>query len=328
MKRRDGRNLGSAASAIVARHGHEKRLPEVIRFLQGFHRRLASRPSLLWYSHAWRKVEEDKLSRKLLFNAAYLSLAFASYAWLLINYSGASLIIASIVFLGLVYLLASVAAIVNLISTNRPPNRTTTTALSLQTQKIIRWTALILPIPAIGFCSLVLLCAFTYDKSPGALDRFNRVHSLELDIFQKSFLWNYLVLPKMGLPFPNMGEYVDDLYSSMPAETFFYDGSKSTIESVAVSIRVDQSGSTSALKIAKSSGNSATDQEALETIGAIPFKPLPKEENALSCDYTDFTFTFKGKHLQSTEEASPSPDPNFIPVGGGYYIPPAVSSFY
>jgi TonB family protein len=217
-------------------------------------------------------------------NTAYFSVSMAAFVFLFVAYAGATLISVPITLLTLTYVLAVLCAGVCLVRRDFLVG-SSVYVLSRTAQKIIRVSALLLPLPALVFTAMFAGCLMTFDGSTAAVDRVAQVRRIELGVFGKSALSELLLGRKPGAV--DFSGYVTGLQDKIKQH---WDMADNQPERIVVQIKVLRDGTLADIELVGSSGSQSADEAAIEAIkSCAPLDPLPSG----APDDIDIQYTFE-----------------------------------
>jgi len=242
--------------------------------------------------------DAHKLFRTLL-NAGYFSLAMAAFVFLFVTYSGTTLISVPITLLTLTYVLAGVCAVYCLVRRDFLAG-SSVYVLSGATQKVIRITALLLPVPALVFATLFFNCLITFDGSNAAVERVLNLSQVETGVFGKSALLQLLRHDSAATNQSDdmdLSPYIVRLQEKIKQHCDFSQMRRS--DQVVVQIKVLRDGTLADVALVSSSGSASADQAAITAIkSCAPLEPLP---SAAPSDI-DIQYTFDSHQQYAIED--------------------------
>lgn len=221
--------------------------------------------------------------------ALYFSLAMSAMFFLVAHYFQYSpRSIPLLALAGLVSIL-SITAFLKAVTGDRFLSVSSVNVLSVGTQKKFRVLGILLPLPALVFCLAFVTCMITFDYSASAyryVDTFSRV---ELALFGKSVLPNFIFFPHACPDCQGFEEAPQAVESSKDIDfgpymvalqrrikTNWHHPESSAPTRVIVEFRISTDGDVCDLKLVNSSGKAPVDRAALLAVqDAAPFPALP-----------------------------------------------------
>ncbi|HEY9718041.1 MAG TPA: energy transducer TonB [Trichormus sp.] len=222
-------------------------------------------------------------------NAAYFSAAMAAFIFLFVTYSGATLISVPITLLTLTYVMAVLCAVACLVRRDFLVG-SSVYVLSRPAQKIIRLSALLLPLPALVFTAMFANCLLTFNGSAAAVARVVQVSQIEVGVFGKSALSEILLdrfYRDQGSADVDFSPYIIDLDGKIKQH---WSMTQSPPGRIVVQIKILRDGTLSNVALVGSSGSASADQSAIEAIkSCAPLRPLP----GAATEDIDIQYTFE-----------------------------------
>lgn len=244
-------------------------------------------------------------------NLAYFLLSAVAFLFLFVTYSGASLISVPITLLSFTYVLAVICATHCLVRRDFLVG-SSIYVLSRTTQKIIRVSALMLPLPALVFSAMFFNCLLTYDGSAAAVERLIQVNHIEIAVFGKSAILDLMPnlttsseTARLTMTTPlstpvDYSQYVMRMQNSI--KQHWNVTQETEPECIVVQIKILRDGTLADVALVSSTGSAKANQAAIDAIRACaPLEPLPAgSPDNIDIQY-DFDLTPQPQQSQNSE---------------------------
>lgn len=239
-----------------------------------------------------------------LLRTVYFMFAASSILWLLYTYATFNAVTVGLVGLGAVYGILTAASALNVVRKGNYLAGSSIDVLSVKTQKLLRFAGIALCAPALFFCGMFGLCVASFDNTTNGFERIKTVESVELAVFGKSVINNYIFgQPVAAVPEPapaltpapvikaeqdvDFGPYMAKMQRRVKRSWFPPKCSES--KRVIAAWTISRDGSLSNLRITQAAGLKLSNDAALKAVkSSAPFEPLPQG----APESVDINFTF------------------------------------
>lgn len=238
-----------------------------------------------------------------LLRTVYFMFAASSIGWLLYTYATFNAVTVGLVGLAAVYGILTAASALNVVRKGDYLTGSSIDVLSVKTQKLLRFAGIALCAPALFFCAMFALCVASFDNTTNGFERIKTVKSVELAVFGKSVLNDYVFGPPVAAapePAPaaplapviqaeqdvDFGPYMAKMQRRIKRSWFPPKCTES--KRVVAAWTIARDGSLSNLRITQPSIKMSNDAALKAVQNSAPFQPLPEG----APESVDISFTF------------------------------------